>query len=81
MHCELNSCPERLCEGTGQTLRKEESCASTLAFYMNYLSIELNNRFWLVCLGGTDKDMSKMPTLEPGVPLSVLVPKADWEHC
>ena len=34
----FNNCSERLCEGIGQTLRKDDSCDSTLAIYLNYLS-------------------------------------------
>ena len=30
----FNSCSERLCEGIGQTLRKDDSCDRTLAIYM-----------------------------------------------
>ena len=30
----FNSCSERLCEGIGQTLRKDDSCDRTLAMYM-----------------------------------------------
>ena len=33
----FNSCPERLCEGLGQTLRKDDSCESSLVLYMNYI--------------------------------------------
>ena len=32
-----NNCPERLCEGLGQTLRKDDSWESTLVLYMNYI--------------------------------------------
>ena len=36
----FNRCPERLGEGiVGQTLRKDDSCDSPLAIYINYLSI------------------------------------------
>ena len=30
----FDSCPKRLCEGIGQTLRKDDSCNSTLAIYI-----------------------------------------------
>ena len=33
----LNSCPERLCEGKGQTLRKDDSRDRPLAIHLNYL--------------------------------------------
>ena len=65
MHCEylssnLNSCPEMLCKGTGQTEKTRAERAlwpsTGTVLHMNYLFIELNNRFWLGCLGGTDKD-------------------------
>ena len=35
-----DSCSERLCEGIGQTLRKDDSCDSTLAIVMNYLCMQ-----------------------------------------
>ena len=34
----FDSCPERLCEGMGQILRKDDSFENALAIYMNYLS-------------------------------------------
>ena len=39
----FNSCSERLCEGIGQTLRKDDSCDRTLAIY-----IQLFTRIYMV---------------------------------
>ena len=49
-----NSCPGRLCEEIGQNVRKDDSCKSTLAIYMNYLSTQEERKIFhiatILCL-------------------------------
>ena len=50
----FNSCPGRLCEEIGQNVRKDDSCKSTLAIYMNYLSTQEERKIFhiatILCL-------------------------------
>ena len=54
LSAKINSCLKRLCEGIGQTLRKDDCCESSVPFYMDYFILVLSPLF--KGGGGSDLD-------------------------
>ena len=70
LYSNLNSCPQRLCEGIGQILRKDDSFKSTSVIYSTVLY--MNYSSMLSCLPSVLSPSCPIPLMSIPSPLSPL---------